>query len=54
MWTVFLSVICTFVAYWVGAAIEISPGINFPGFGNALAVITMGGFIMFQLKRVKR
>ncbi len=51
MGMVVLSVFCSLAAYIVGSAIEIMPGINLPGFGIALSGITMGGFLMFQLRK---
>ena len=42
--------ICSCVAYLIGAAIANEPGINLPGFGVALTVITMGIFIMVQIR----
>lgn len=42
-----LGLICSFIAYLIGATIEIQPSMIVPGFGVALAVITMGGFILF-------
>jgi hypothetical protein len=50
---VVLSAVCSFIAYLLGTAIEIRPTVNLPGFGIALALITMGSFILFQLKRNK-
>ncbi len=48
---VIAGVICSFIAYGIGGMIEIMPTANFPGLGVALAVITMGGFILFQQRR---
>ena len=53
MGMVFASVICTFAAYIFGLSIESVPTNDIPGFGLALAVTVMGGFIMFQLTRKK-
>ncbi len=49
-----LAVICSFLAYWVGAAVSILPGVNLPGFGAALAVIVMGAFLMLEIRRGRR
>ena len=42
------AVICSFFAYLIGAAIEISPSVNLPGFGIVLTVLTMGSMIVFH------
>ena len=46
-----LGVVCSLIAYLIGAMIEIMPTMNLPGFGVALTVITMGGFILFQQRK---
>ncbi len=46
--------ICSCVAYLTGAAIENKPGVNLPGFGIALTIITMGIFIMVQIRMSKK
>ena len=51
MGMVILSVFCSFIAYYIGGNIEVSPDKNAPGFGVALVVITMGSFIMFNLRK---
>ncbi len=51
MGMVILSVICSFAAYVIGAVIENTPGVNLPGFGVALAVITMGAFILSKSRK---
>lgn len=45
---VFLSIISSIIMYLVGSTIEIMPTVTLPGFGVALSMITMGGFILFQ------
>ena len=48
---VFLSVISSIIMYLVGSSIEIMPTVTLPGFGVALSMITMGGFILFTSKQ---
>ena len=51
MGTVIISIICTLAMWVIGTAINLKPqGL---GLGTTLAVATMGGFIMFQLKKKK-
>lgn len=49
MGTVILSIICTLAMWTLGVAMRPMP----PGFETTLALATMGGFIMFQLKKKK-
>ena len=46
-----LSVVCTLAAWALGTALELSDGWNIPGFGVALAVAVMGGFLLAQLTK---
>lgn len=48
---VVLGVVCSFFAYLVGVVIEIQPTVNLPGFGVVLALITLGGMIIFYQKK---
>ena len=53
MWVVILSVVCSLAAYFAGLYVSIiSYGIY--GIGAAFAVITMGAFIMYQLRGKKK
>ena len=51
---VIAAAICSSVAYLIGAAIENEPGVNLPGFGIALTIITMGIFIMVQIRMIHK
>ena len=53
MSTVIISIVCTLAAWLAGAVLDMSPNLNAPGLPAALAVSTMGGFIMYQLKKKK-
>lgn len=50
MGTVLAAVFSSFAAYVIGSVVELESGINLPGFGLALTVITMGAFILFRLR----
>jgi len=53
VWVVILSVVCSLAAYFAGLYVSIiSYGIY--DMGAALAVITMGAFIMYQLRGKKK
>lgn len=53
MWVVILSVVCSLAAYFAGLYVSIiSYGIY--DIGAAFAVITMGAFIMYQLRGKRR
>ena len=38
-------------AYFIGTTVELLDGVHLPGFGLTLTVITMGAFILFQLRK---
>lgn len=53
MWVVILSVVCSLAAYFAGLYVSIvTYGIY--DIGAAFAVITMGAFIMYQLREKKK
>lgn len=53
VWVVILSVVCSLAAYFAGLYVSIiSYGIY--DIGATLAVITMGAFIMYQLRGKKK
>lgn len=53
MWVVILSVVCSLAAYFAGLYVSIiSYGIY--DIGAAFAAITMGAFIMYQLRGKRR
>ncbi len=49
MGTVVISMICTMIMWFIGTAFDLRA----PGLETALSVATMGGFIMYQLKKKK-
>lgn len=50
MGTVLAAVLSAFAAYVIGSVVELESGVNLPGFGLALTVITMGAFILFRMR----
>ena len=47
---VFAGVLASAAAYVIGSVVELESGVNLPGFGIALTVITMGAVILFRLR----
>lgn len=45
------SVLCTLVMYIIGSVIEVEQGVNMPGLGLVLAVVTMGSIILHEVKK---
>ena len=51
MGTILAAAVSSLAAYVIGTAVELLDGVYLPGFGLALTVITMGAFILFQLRK---
>lgn len=51
MGTILAAAVSSLVAYFIGTTVELLDGVHLPGFGLTLTVITMGAFILFQLRK---
>lgn len=52
MGTILAAAVSSLAAYFIGTTVELLDGVHLPGFGLALTVITMGAFILFQLRKL--
>ena len=51
MGTILAAAVSSLAAYFIGTTVELLDGVHLPGFGLTLTVITMGAFILSQLRK---